>query len=125
MYPKTGKIKHAALRAGLTWHIMQEGMMNETDANLQFQADKGTIKQLATLTAPGSSAFLTLIKPCGILLPHVHQRASELYVILSGALHHWAQSIVFGGRHFQVFVRRAVSCMYMLILYIHIFDNTN
>ena len=91
MYPKTVKIEHVALRSGLTWHIMQEGAMNETAANLQFQADKGSIPQLATLTAPGSSAFLTLIKPCSILLPHVHPRATELFVVLSGALHHRAQ----------------------------------
>ena len=91
MYPKTVKMQHATLRTGLTWHIMQEGMEAESPAGLQFQADKFSIPQLATLTAPGSSAFLTLIKPCSILLPHVHPRATELFVVLSGALHHRAQ----------------------------------
>ncbi|NJR42360.1 MAG: hypothetical protein HC767_06555 [Akkermansiaceae bacterium] len=40
---------------------------------------------LATLAEPGESQFLTAVKPCGILLPHVHQRANEFYSVIFGA----------------------------------------
>lgn len=53
-------------------------------AVLQLQVDKLGNTFLSTLTGPGAAQFLTLLKPCGILLPHVHQRATELYTVLSG-----------------------------------------
>ena len=63
---------------------IQDGNAVESEAQLQLQVDKAQQPLLATLTSPGSSAFLTTIKPCGILLPHVHPRATELYVVMSG-----------------------------------------
>ena len=54
-------------------------------AGLTFQVTKAQTGFLSTLTAPGAAQFLTVLKPCGIILPHVHQRASELYSVLFGA----------------------------------------
>jgi hypothetical protein len=57
----------------------------DNGAALQLQVTKANNPFLATLTAPGEAQFLTVLKPCGILLPHVHQRATEFYSILFGA----------------------------------------
>lgn len=63
-------------------------MQNVIDnaAVLQLQVDKGANQFLSTLPTPGSAQFLTALKPCGILLPHVHQRATELYSVIFGAI---------------------------------------
>ena len=58
--------------------------MVEDNAGLTFQMTRGSNEFLATLTPPGSAQFLTVLKPCGIILPHVHPRATELYSILFG-----------------------------------------
>ena len=55
-------------------------------AVVQLQGDKAGFPLLSTLPNTGSSVFLTALKPCGILLPHVHQRATEVYTVLSGML---------------------------------------
>ena len=55
-------------------------------AVVQLQGDKAGFPLLSTLPNTGSSVFLTALKPCGILLPHVHQRATEIYTVLSGTL---------------------------------------
>lgn len=55
-------------------------------AVVQLQGDKAGFPLLSTLPNTGSSVFLTALKPCGILLPHVHQRATEIYTVLSGML---------------------------------------
>jgi hypothetical protein len=57
----------------------------DNGAVLQLQVTKANNPFLATLTEPGEAQFLTVLKPCGILLPHVHQRATEFYSILFGA----------------------------------------
>lgn len=54
-------------------------------AVLQLRVDKTTNPFLSTLAEPGESQFLTVLKPCGILLPHVHQRANEFYSVIFGA----------------------------------------
>ena len=53
-------------------------------AVVQLQGDKAGFPFLSTLPNTGSSVFLTALKPCGILLPHIHQRATEIYTVLSG-----------------------------------------
>ena len=53
-------------------------------AVLQFPIDKSANQFLSTLPTPGQAQFLTVLKPCGLLLPHVHMRASELYTVLYG-----------------------------------------
>lgn len=66
---------------------MQSGPAKVSNAAvLQLQVDKVGNKFLSTLPYPGSAQHLTVLKPCGIALPHVHQRATEFYSILSGAL---------------------------------------
>jgi len=55
-------------------------------AGLQLQGDKSAFPVLATLPNQGSSFFITTLKPCGIILPHVHPRATEQYVIISGTM---------------------------------------
>ena len=46
---------------------------------------KGQQTFLSTLAKDGEAQFVTALKPCGILLPHVHQRANEFYSVVSGA----------------------------------------
>jgi len=58
----------------------------ENPAVRQLQADKTPFPILATLPNGGSSFFITALKPCGLLLPHVHQRATEQYIIISGVM---------------------------------------
>lgn len=55
-------------------------------AVVQLQGDKAGFPLLSTLPNSGSAIFLTALKPCGILLPHIHQRATEIYTILAGVL---------------------------------------
>lgn len=59
--------------------------MADNAAVLQQRVTKGTNPFLATLAEPGEAQFLTALKPCGILLPHTHQRANEFYTVLFGA----------------------------------------
>jgi hypothetical protein len=47
--------------------------------------DQGEQPFLSTLPAPGEAQFLTVLKPCSILLRHVRHRATEFYSILFGA----------------------------------------
>ena len=53
---------------------------------LQQRVTKGTNPFLSTLAEPGEAQFLTVLKPCGILLPHVHPRANEFYSVIFGEL---------------------------------------
>ena len=59
--------------------------MIDNDAVLQLQVTKGQNQFLSTLAEPGLAQFLTFLKPCSILLPHVHQRANEFYSVIFGA----------------------------------------
>ena len=58
--------------------------MTDNAAVLQQRVTKGTNPFLSTLAEPGEAQFLTVLKPCGILLPHVHQRANEFYSVIFG-----------------------------------------
>jgi mannose-6-phosphate isomerase-like protein (cupin superfamily) len=49
-----------------------------------FAMDVSANPVLATLPGDGISMNLGMLKPCGVLLPHVHPRASELYFVISG-----------------------------------------
>jgi oxalate decarboxylase/phosphoglucose isomerase-like protein (cupin superfamily) len=55
-------------------------------AALTLQVDKGAQPFLSTLPAPGSAQFLTALKPCGIVAPHIHLRATEIYSVIYGTL---------------------------------------
>lgn len=59
--------------------------MTDNAAALQLRVEKATNVFLSTLAAPGESQFLTVLKPCSILLPHVHPRANEFYSVIFGA----------------------------------------
>jgi mannose-6-phosphate isomerase-like protein (cupin superfamily) len=87
------------------------GSKVENAAALQLQVDKLSKSFLSTLPYPGAAQFLTAIKPCGILTPHVHQRATELYSVLYGTMgagiaqeNGAAQNIVFDVLPGEVFV---------------------
>lgn len=56
----------------------------DNEAVLQLQVTKASNQFLSTLAAPGEAQFLTVLKPCSILLPHVHQRANEFYSVIFG-----------------------------------------
>ena len=58
--------------------------MTDNAAVLQQRVTKGTNPFLSTLAEPGEAQFLTVLKPCGILLPHTHQRANEFYSVIFG-----------------------------------------
>jgi hypothetical protein len=58
--------------------------ITDNAAALQLRVDKSTNQFLSTLAQPGEAAFLTVLKPCSILLPHVHQNAHEFYTVLFG-----------------------------------------
>ena len=60
--------------------------VTDNEAVLQQRVTKASNPFLSTLNAPGESQFLTALKPCGILMPHMHMRANEFYTVLSGAL---------------------------------------
>ena len=59
--------------------------VTDNAAVLQQRVTKGTNVFLSTLAEPGEAQFLTVLKPCGILLPHTHQRANEFYSVIFGA----------------------------------------
>lgn len=59
--------------------------VTDNAAVLQQRVTKGSNVFLASLAEPGEAQFLTVLKPCSILLPHTHQRANEFYSILFGA----------------------------------------
>ena len=59
--------------------------VTDNAAVLQQRVTKATNPFLSTLAEPGEAQFLTVLKPCGILLPHVHQRANEFYSVIFGA----------------------------------------
>jgi hypothetical protein len=58
--------------------------VTDNAAVLQQRVTKGTNPFLSTLAEPGEAQFLTVLKPCGILLPHTHQRANEFYSVIFG-----------------------------------------
>ena len=62
-----------------------QGNKIDNEAVLQLQVTKGQNQFLSTLAEPGLAQFLTFLKPCSILLPHVHQRANEFYSVFFGA----------------------------------------
>ena len=59
--------------------------VSDNAAVLQQRVTKGTNPFLSTLAEPGEAQFLSVLKPCGILLPHTHQRANEFYSVIFGA----------------------------------------
>ena len=59
--------------------------VTDNAAVLQQRVTKATNPFLSTLAEPGEAQFLTVLKPCGILLPHTHQRANEFYSVIFGA----------------------------------------
>ena len=64
---------------------MQEvNAVADNAAVLQQRVTKGSNQFLSTLAKPGEAQFLTALKPCGILLPHIHQRANEFYSVIFG-----------------------------------------
>eukprot|EP00892_Ulva_mutabilis_P012139 jgi/Ulvmu1/9298/UM050_0047.1 len=60
--------------------------VTDNAAVLQQRVTKGTNPFLSTLAEPGEAQFLTVLKPCGILLPHTHQRANEFYSVIFGIM---------------------------------------
>lgn len=94
-----------------------QGVLVDNAAALQQQVSKGSNQFLSTLAKDGMAQFLTVLKPCGILLPHTHQRANELYSIIFGV----STSPTW---HSQLFARmcsaplsaRTVSCSWLLAL---------
>jgi len=60
--------------------------VTDNEAALQLRVTKATNPFLSTLAAPGEAQFLTALKPCSVLLPHVHQRANEFYSVLFGTM---------------------------------------
>eukprot|EP00892_Ulva_mutabilis_P012392 jgi/Ulvmu1/9525/UM053_0013.1 len=60
--------------------------VTDNEAVLQQRVTKASNPFLSTLTALGESQFLTALKPCGILMPHMHMRANEFYTVLSGVM---------------------------------------
>lgn len=65
--------------------VQEVNAVTDNAAVLQQRVTKGSNVFLSTLTEPGESQFLTVLKPCGILLPHTHQRANEFYTVIFGA----------------------------------------
>lgn len=65
--------------------LQEVNAVTDNAAVLQQRVTKGTNVFLARLAKPGEAQFLTVLKPCGILLPHTHQRANEFYSVLFGA----------------------------------------
>ena len=59
-------------------------------AVLQLRVTKGSNAFLSTLAEPGEAQFLTVLKPCSILQPHVHLRANEFNSVIFGAKPTWA-----------------------------------
>jgi hypothetical protein len=65
--------------------VQNKVVKNDNAAVLQLQVTKVKNQFLATLPGPGEAQFVTVLKPCSILLPHVHPAATEFYSILFGA----------------------------------------
>ena len=65
--------------------VQEVSAVTDNAAVLQQRVTKGTNVFLSTLAEPGEAQFLTALKPCGILLPHTHQRANEFYSVIFGA----------------------------------------
>jgi hypothetical protein len=65
------------------------------EAAIQFQITKAQVPFLSTLAAPGLAQFLTVLKPCSILLPHNHPRANEFYSVLFGSFSPFLKSRIF------------------------------
>jgi oxalate decarboxylase/phosphoglucose isomerase-like protein (cupin superfamily) len=66
--------------------VQEVNAVTDNAAVLQQRVTKGTNQFLATLAEPGESQFLTVLKPCSILLPHTHQRANEFYSVIFGIM---------------------------------------
>jgi hypothetical protein len=66
--------------------VQEVRAITDNAAAIQLRVDKGTNTFLSTLAAPGAAQFLTVLKPCSIILPHCHQNAHELYTILFGTV---------------------------------------
>jgi hypothetical protein len=64
--------------------VQEVNAVTDNAAALQQRVTKGSNPFLATLAEPGEAQFLTVLKPCSILLPHNHQRANEFYSVLFG-----------------------------------------
>eukprot|EP00892_Ulva_mutabilis_P001903 jgi/Ulvmu1/11713/UM008_0124.1 len=60
--------------------------VTDNAAVLQQRVAKSSNTFLSTLTAPGVAQYLTAVKPCGIVLPHIHLRANELYTVIFGTM---------------------------------------
>ena len=65
-------------------HLQDVTAVTDNAAVLQQRVTKGTNPFLSTLAEPGEAQFLTVLKPCSILLPHTHQRANEFYSVIFG-----------------------------------------
>jgi hypothetical protein len=86
---------------------VQGSKVNNNEAVLQIQVTKQENPFLSTLAKDGQAQFLTLLKPCGILLPHVHQRSNEFYSVLLGASRQNYVPFVFtGGTMHMTHLRR-------------------
>lgn len=59
--------------------------VTDNSAVLQQRVGKSSNPFLATLPGAGISQYLTAVKPCGIVMPHIHLRGNELYTVLYGA----------------------------------------
>ena len=64
--------------------VQEVNAVTDNAAVLQQRVTKATNPFLAPLAKPGEAQFLTVLKPCSILLPHTHQRANEFYTVLFG-----------------------------------------
>lgn len=85
--------------------------MTDNAAVLQQRATKASNPFLSTLAGQGEAQFLTVLKPCGILMPHLHLRANEFYTVLYGTMdagiapeNGGPQDITFEVRPGEVFV---------------------
>lgn len=67
------------------FNYVQDGMTVNNEAVLQRQVTKAQQPFLSTLSDNGQAQFLTVLKPCGIILPHVHH-SSEFYSIMFGEM---------------------------------------
>ena len=76
----------STIRCVTTILVQDVSAVSDNAAVLQQRVTKGTNVFLSTLAEPGEAQFLTVLKPCGILLPHVHQRANEFYSVIFGML---------------------------------------
>lgn len=75
-----------AMTSGSLTLLQDVSALTDNEAALQLRVTKATNPFLSTLAAPGEAQFLTVLKPCSILLPHVHQRANEFYSVIFGTM---------------------------------------